>query len=178
MRRNPKPLIFMGRKRPAKPFRRVRFPSSPPENQGLSSFELGLKAVHTSLYGRCTTLKTACWPFCRFGGVEPCVLDLLGLCIDLAPTVVPTSALKLVARSISTSYRDVLSASELQEMLRSGHAPQRFHPHLMVVLDETPLPLVVRIVTESATASIPAKRIMQHLGAWAAEWQTTRQVWS
>jgi hypothetical protein len=106
------------------------------------------------------------------------VLDLLGLCIDLAPTVVPTSALKLVARSISTSYRDVLSASELQEMLRSGHAPQRFHPHLMVVLDETPLPLVVRIVTESATASIPAKRIMQHLGAWAAEWQTTRQVWS
>lgn len=106
------------------------------------------------------------------------VLDLLGVGIDLAPAAAPTSALKLAARSISTSYRDVVSGAELQDMLRSGDAPERFHPHLMVFLDETPLPLVVRAIAESATANIPAKKIMKHLAAWAAEWKTARQVWS
>src|SRR4051812_23415088 len=46
------------------------------------------------------------------------VLDLLGVGIDLAPATAKTSALQLTARSISTSYRQVVSAAELAEMLR------------------------------------------------------------
>ena len=37
-------LILSSAIRPAKPFRRVRFPSSPPENQGLSDFFAGLNS--------------------------------------------------------------------------------------------------------------------------------------
>ncbi len=45
--------------RPAKPFRRVRFPSSPPENQGLSECSASSSLGYTSQNGRCNSLKTA-----------------------------------------------------------------------------------------------------------------------
>jgi transcriptional regulator with XRE-family HTH domain len=106
------------------------------------------------------------------------VLDLLGVCINLAPAVTRSSALVLAARSISISYPDVVSAPELADMLRTGDAPARFHPHLMSLLDETPLPLVIGAVAEASTVEARAKRIMKHLGAWSDAWKSARQVWS
>jgi transcriptional regulator with XRE-family HTH domain len=105
------------------------------------------------------------------------VMDVLGL--DMAPVAQSglKSALAIAARSISTSYRDVMSAEALSAALRSGVAPEQFEPHLMALLDETPLPLVVKAVAEAATPAVPAKKIMKHLSAWAAQWKACRQVW-
>ena len=53
------------------------------------------------------------------------VMEILGLDME---TVQPTglkSALAIAARSISTSYRDIMTAEMLATMLRSGVAPHR-----------------------------------------------------
>jgi hypothetical protein len=96
-----------------------------------------------------------------------------GLGLDME-TVQPAglkSVLAIAARSISTSYRDIMTAEMLATMLRSGVAPPQFQPHLMDLLDETPLPVVVKAVAEAATSDVPAKKIMKHLGLWAQEWK-------
>lgn len=105
------------------------------------------------------------------------VMDILGLDMETVSHPAPRSALAVAARSISTSYRDMLTPDLLTTMLRSGEAPEQFHAHLMTLLDETPLPLVVRAVAEAATPDVPAKKIMKHLSLWAREWKVCRAVW-
>lgn len=105
------------------------------------------------------------------------VLDIVG--IDMATTQ-PSglkSALAVAARSISTSYRDVVTPEMLSLMLRTGQAPEQFAPHLMALLDEIPLPVVVQAVTEAATPDVPAKKIMKNLSSWAKQWHVCRTVW-
>lgn len=48
------------------------------------------------------------------------------------------SALDIAARSVGTSYRDVMTPELLATILRTGVAADRFQPHLMALLDETP----------------------------------------
>jgi hypothetical protein len=47
----------------------------------------------------------------------------------------------------------------------------------MALLDETPLPVVVKAVAEAATPEVPTKKIMKHLSLWAKEWKVCRTVW-
>lgn len=105
------------------------------------------------------------------------VMEILGLDMETVQPSRMKSALTVAARSISTSYRDVVTPDLLKDMLRSGDAPERFQPHLMALLDETPLPVVVKAVAEAATPDVPAKKIMKHLKHWATEWQVCRTVW-
>ncbi|WLI90745.1 helix-turn-helix domain-containing protein [Massilia sp. R2A-15] len=106
------------------------------------------------------------------------VLDILGVGMSLEPSVGVKSALTVAARSISTSYKEIVTPETLAEMLRSGCAPDRFHPHLMAFLDETPLPVAVKAISEAATSAIPAKKIMKHLAKWSSEWKACRRVWT
>lgn len=105
------------------------------------------------------------------------VLEILGLYLDTRKPSGIKSALAIAARSVSTSYRDVLPPDLLASMLRSGSAPERFQPHLMVLLDEIPLPVVVKAVAEAATPDIPARKIMKNISAWAKQWKVCRTVW-
>lgn len=105
------------------------------------------------------------------------VMDVLGLGMETVQPSGMTSALAVAARSISTSYRDIITPDMLSMMLRSGVAPEQFHPHLMALLDETPLPVVVKAVAEAATPDVPAKKIMKHLSLWAKQWKVCRAVW-
>ena len=105
------------------------------------------------------------------------VMDVLGLDMETVQPPVLKSALAVAARSISTSYRDVITPDMLSTMLRSGVAPEQFQPHLMSLLDETPLPVVVKAVAEAATPEVPTKKIMKHLSMWAKQWKVCRTVW-
>lgn len=105
------------------------------------------------------------------------VTDILGLDVQTVQPAGLKSALTTAARSISTSYRDVISAQMLSEILRSDEVPTQFQPHLMAFLDETPLPLVVKAISEAATPEVPAKKILKHLNLWAKEWKVCRTVW-
>ncbi|WP_445231986.1 helix-turn-helix domain-containing protein [Duganella rhizosphaerae] len=105
------------------------------------------------------------------------VLDILGLDMETVRPTGPKSALAVAARSVSTSYRDVVTPDMLSVMLRSGEAPEQFHPHLMALLDETPLSVVVKAIGEAATPEVPAKKIMKNLNLWAKQWKVCRMVW-
>ncbi len=105
------------------------------------------------------------------------VMDIVGIDLETVQPSGLKSALVIAARSISTSYRDVVTPEMLLLMLRSGQAPEQFQPHLMALLDETPLPVVVKAVTEAATPDVPAKKIMKNLSLWAEQWQVCRSVW-
>lgn len=105
------------------------------------------------------------------------VMEILGLDMEAVQPSRMKSALTVAARSISTSYRDVVSADMLKGMLQSGQAPEQFQPHLMALLDETPLPVVVKAVAEAATPDVPARKIMKNLHQWAKEWKVCRAVW-
>jgi transcriptional regulator with XRE-family HTH domain len=105
------------------------------------------------------------------------VMDILGLDMETVQASGLKCALAVAARSISTSYRDVLTPDMLSLMLRSGDAPEQFQPHLMALLDETPLPIVVKAVAEAATPDVPAKKIMKNLSLWATQWKVCRTVW-
>lgn len=105
------------------------------------------------------------------------VMDIVGLNMETVQPLGLKSALAVAARSISTSYRDVMTPDMLSIMLRSGDAPEQFQPHLMALLDETPLPVVVKAVTEAATPEVPAKKIMKNLSVWAKQWKVCRMVW-
>lgn len=104
------------------------------------------------------------------------VMDILSLDMETTSASTPRGALVVAARSISTSYKDVVTPDLLKTMLRSGEAPEQYHAHLMSLLDEVPVPLVVRAVNEAATPDVPVKQIMKHLGLWAREWRACR-VW-
>ena len=105
------------------------------------------------------------------------VMDIVGIGMETVHSSGLKSALVIAARSISTSYRDVVTPEMLSMMLRSGQAPEQFQPHLMALLDETPLPVVVKAVIEAATPEVPAKKIMKNLSVWAKQWQACRAVW-
>lgn len=105
------------------------------------------------------------------------VMEILGLDMETVRPSVMKSALAVAARSISTSYRDVLTPDMLRSILRSGQAPEEYHPHLMALLDETPLAVVVKAVSEAATPDVSAKKIMKNLRHWAKEWKVCRAVW-
>lgn len=105
------------------------------------------------------------------------VLGILGLDCQATPANGLKDALAIAARTASTSYKETLSRDMLAQILRSGEAPEKFHPHLMVLLDETPISIVVGAVKE-ASGKIPAKKIMRHLSKWASEWKTNRQAWA
>lgn len=105
------------------------------------------------------------------------VMDVLGLDMETVQPSSLKSALAVAARSASTSYREVLTSDMLLSILRSGVAPEQYQPHLMVLLDETPLQVVVKAVAEAATPDVPAKKIMKHLSLWAKQWKVCRTVW-
>lgn len=105
------------------------------------------------------------------------VMDILGLELETVQPSGLTNALTVVSRSISASYHDVMPPEVLSMILRSGDAPEQFRPHLMALLDETPLPVVVKAVGEAATPDVPAEKIMKHLSQWARQWKVCRTVW-
>lgn len=105
------------------------------------------------------------------------VMEIMGLDMETVEPSGLKNALVVAARSVSTSYRDVLTPDMLSTMLRSGQALQQFQPHLMALLDETPLPVIVKAVAEAATPDVPAKNIMKNLSLWAKQWKVCRTVW-
>jgi transcriptional regulator with XRE-family HTH domain len=106
------------------------------------------------------------------------LLGLLGL--DLAARRVqrPARGLLIASRTASVGYKHALDAGSLSHALASGEIPQGMEPHLAVLLDEAPLPIVVMAVEDAARRQgVPPKRIWRNLTRWAAELQSPRRVW-
>jgi len=107
------------------------------------------------------------------------LLGVLGLDLHAQPAKGLAHALDVAARTASTSYRNVLAPEVLVEMLETGRAPAEFRPHLMTLLDETPVPVVVKAIQEAAqrSSTTSPRKMMQHMATWAAELHAHRMVW-
>lgn len=83
------------------------------------------------------------------------------------------NGLWMAAKNASVSYRGELNSEQLQHALATGQVPDNHASHLLHFLDETPLPVVVMAVEETAhlEAVSPAR-------IWACVAQLARQLGS
>lgn len=107
------------------------------------------------------------------------LLAVLGLDLEAKSATGLEHALAVAARTASTSYKKPLAPETLAEMLASGVAPDEYRPHLMTLLDETPLPVVIKAIQEAAQRSptTTPRKVMQHMAKWADELHSYRAVW-
>lgn len=106
------------------------------------------------------------------------LLGILGLSFDAKERSKKSPALKMAAQTASTSYKKILTSDVLKNILKSGVVPDDFKPHVMTLLDETPLQLVVSAIHEaSIETNTPAKTVMKHVSAMAKDLHTHRAVW-
>ena len=106
------------------------------------------------------------------------VMGLLGMSFDASDRVKKSPALTTAARAASTSYTKLLNAETLKHILQSGVVPEDFKPHVMTLLDETPVPLVLSAIREaSVETNTPAKIVIKHVAAMAKSLHAHRAVW-
>ena len=106
------------------------------------------------------------------------LLGILGLSFDAKERLKKSPALKMAAQTASTSYKKILTSDVLKNILKSGVVPDDFKPHVMTLLDETPLQLVVSAIHEaSIETNTPAKTVMKHVSAMAKDLRIQRPVW-
>ncbi|WP_156226348.1 helix-turn-helix domain-containing protein [Herbaspirillum chlorophenolicum] len=106
------------------------------------------------------------------------LLGILGLSLDAKTKAKKSSALKMAAQTASTSYKKILTSDVLKNILKSGVIPDDFKPHVMTLLDETPLQLVVSAIHEaSVETNTPAKTVLKHVSTMAKNLHAHRAVW-
>jgi transcriptional regulator with XRE-family HTH domain len=106
------------------------------------------------------------------------LLSILGVSLDAKTRLKKLPALEVAAQTASTSYKKILTSEVLMNILKSGVVPDDFKPHVMTLLDETPLQLVVSAIHEaSIETNTPAKTVMKHVSAMAKALHTHRTVW-
>lgn len=80
--------------------------------------------------------------------------------------------------SANVSYRGELSERLLEKALVTGEIPQGYESQLSVILDEVPVPVVVKAVEEAAKKSGTQPRaIWKHLATWSKALHLYRTVW-
>ncbi len=106
------------------------------------------------------------------------IIKLLGvLGLSFAPPSINArekkNGLWMAAKNSSVSYMSELSTEQLQQALATGQVPVKHTSHLLHFLEETPLPVVVMAVEETARleAVAPAR-------IWACVAQLARQLGS
>lgn len=106
------------------------------------------------------------------------LMSVLGLDLSANQAKGLEAALETAARSVSTSYRKALPPAKLREILQSGTVPDEYQPHLMTLLDETPLPLVVKAMEETSHASrVSPRKVVRNVTKLADQLHSYRKVW-
>jgi transcriptional regulator with XRE-family HTH domain len=86
------------------------------------------------------------------------------------------TAIRTAAQTASTSYRALLPADTLTTAIRTGKIPDAFRAHFATLLDEAPIPVVVRAVEAAFRNDVP-KTIWRNVAKWSKDLNCTRQVW-
>lgn len=106
------------------------------------------------------------------------LLHILGLQLEARLRPAKANGLSMATVTANVSYRDTLTPEVLAQALESGDLPKGYEPQISALLDEAPLPVVVKAVEEVAQGRhTPAKKIWQHLRSWSQILQSTRKVW-
>ena len=82
----------------------------------------------------------------------------------------------MATRTASTSYRTALPPEEFVRALRTGDLPEPYRAHIATMLDEAPVPIIVRAVRGAFRRDVP-KQTWRHVARWAKELKCTRSIW-
>jgi len=83
----------------------------------------------------------------------------------------------MAAKTASVSYARELAHDALEQALASGDMPPPFAPHLTHFLDETPVPIVVMAVEETASrAHLPSRQIWRNVADLAESLSVHRRA--
>ncbi len=86
------------------------------------------------------------------------------------------NGLKIAAKTASVSYRSQLPPNALAAAVRSGKIPTKYRAHFATLLDEAPIPVVVRAVEESFVEGVP-RNTWHNIASWANEFKSHRNAW-
>lgn len=105
------------------------------------------------------------------------LLSVLGMEIKTAPRLGQNGLFK-AAVSANVSYDGELTEGQLADALATGEIPPGLESQVSVILDEVPVPVVVRAVEEaSSRAGISPKEVWKHLADWSKSLHLYRKVW-
>src|SRR5260363_215324 len=81
--------------------------------------------------------------------------------------------------SANVSYKGQLTEDRLAHALMTGHIPIGCESQISVILDEVPVPVVVKAVEETAQFfETPPKKIWKNLASWSKNLHLYRRIWS
>ncbi|WP_175917170.1 helix-turn-helix transcriptional regulator [Burkholderia pyrrocinia] len=109
------------------------------------------------------------------------LIPLLGLLgIELMTRARPAqNGLYKAVVSANVSYKGELTERLLADALTTGHIPEGYESQFSVILDEVPLPVVVKAAEEAAERSgTPLRTIWKNLAAWSKALHLHREVWA
>lgn len=105
------------------------------------------------------------------------LLSVLGMEIKTTPRAGQNGLYK-AAVSANVSYSGELTEGQLADALVTGEIPLGLESQVSVILDEVPVPVVVRAVEEaSSRAGVGPKEIWKHLAGWSKSLHLYRRVW-
>jgi transcriptional regulator with XRE-family HTH domain len=107
------------------------------------------------------------------------LLNVIGLKLQYEPSRESTgNIVDLAAQMCSVSYSASMPPLALSDALITGQIPKDYEAHFITLLDELPMPIVVRLVEAVAAHSgqSPSK-IWKHLGLWATTFDSPRMEW-
>ncbi|MFM0265479.1 helix-turn-helix domain-containing protein [Paraburkholderia sediminicola] len=80
--------------------------------------------------------------------------------------------------SANVSYKGHLTETLLANALATGKIPPGYESQVSVILDEVPVPVVVKAVEEAAKSSgTQARKIWKNLATWSKDLHLYRRVW-
>ncbi|RAR56258.1 Xre family transcriptional regulator [Paraburkholderia unamae] len=105
------------------------------------------------------------------------LLGVLGL--ELAATPRPEQrGLYKATVSANVSYKGHLTERALARALATGRIPEGCESQISTILDEVPVPVVVKAVEEvSRSSGTPPRTIWKNLAAWSKDLHLYREVW-
>jgi transcriptional regulator with XRE-family HTH domain len=88
-------------------------------------------------------------------------------------------SIKMTLGNINTSYKNVMSASELEKFMLSGKIQPGLEGQVLHLIDETPTSLVASAVKQIAMKkNIKAKLVWKNLAKVAADIKSPNKFWS
>lgn len=105
------------------------------------------------------------------------LLSVLGIELTAKPRPEQKGLYK-AAVSANVSYKGHLTEHLLANALATGQIPQGYESQLSVILDEVPVPVVVKAVEEAAKSSgMQPRKIWKNLATWSKDLHLYRRVW-
>ncbi|MDP2804802.1 MAG: helix-turn-helix transcriptional regulator [Gallionellaceae bacterium] len=88
-------------------------------------------------------------------------------------------SIKMTLGNINTSYKNIMSASDLEKFMLSGKIQPGLEGQVLHLIDETPTSLVASTVKQiAAKKNIKAKLLWKNLAKVAAEIKSPNKFWS